>query len=297
MPESDAAPAFSAYQPAAWLRASGSDSAAFLQGQFTGDLRPFQVGQAVYGLWLTQKGKVLGDSFVISAAAQEFWIGSYFTPAAALLERLEAYIIADDIALCDQSAVVRGFAIFGVGVSELTRLVREFGGTFFRGRRVAGENFEYICPAERAADAQKSILEIAPRELSASDLETRRLEAGIPAVPLDLGPGELPQEGGLERDAVSFHKGCYLGQEVMARLHSMGQVRRRLRFIAGDGPAPSPRSALYIANRAVGEVRSVLPRTSGFLGIALISLVSGGGESAVSLVAGGPATVRLGDVL
>ena len=85
-------PAIFRWKPAAWLRVTGEDAANFLQGQFTNELRGVPAGGAVYGLWLTLKGKVLADSFVVrggtgaggSAAggAEVFWVGSYFSPAA-----------------------------------------------------------------------------------------------------------------------------------------------------------------------------------------------------------------------
>src|SRR5580693_9003555 len=97
--------AFHGYRPAAWLRVSGADAAAFLQGQFTNDLREAQGETAVYGLWLDQKGKVLADSFVRrGAAADEYWIGSYFSPGAAIGRRLEDYIIADEVTVEDATA-------------------------------------------------------------------------------------------------------------------------------------------------------------------------------------------------
>src|SRR5437016_12516025 len=87
-----------AWRPAAWLRVSGADAASFLQGQFTNDLRSLGDQPSVYGLWLNVKGKVVADSFTLrGGAAQEFWLGSYFSPAAIIRERLEGHIIADDV--------------------------------------------------------------------------------------------------------------------------------------------------------------------------------------------------------
>jgi hypothetical protein len=113
------------------------------------------------------------------------------------------------------------------------------------------------------------------RELSPEEVARRRIEAGIPAVPVDLGPGDLPNEGGLEADAISYTKGCYLGQEVMARLKSMGQVRRRLVRVAIVAkkipPLPAP---LFLGERQVGELRSVAPDAAGgFVGLAMVSLL------------------------
>ena len=80
--------AYFRWRPAAWLRVSGADAAAFLQGQFTNDLRPLESAgvAAVYGLWLTVKGKVLADSFVVRGDKGGYWVGSYASPAAVIRE-------------------------------------------------------------------------------------------------------------------------------------------------------------------------------------------------------------------
>src|SRR5438046_523634 len=89
-------------EPAAWLRITGADAATFLQGQFTNDLRALERGAEVYGLWLTVKGKVLADSFVVRGPrADEFCLGSYFSPAGVIRERLESHVIADDVVIED----------------------------------------------------------------------------------------------------------------------------------------------------------------------------------------------------
>src|SRR4051794_14169243 len=92
------------WRPACWLRVAGEDAANFLQGQFTNDLRALSDTGAIYGLWLTIKGKVLADSFVLRGSyPHEFWVGSYFSPATLIRERLESYVIADDVSVEDMT--------------------------------------------------------------------------------------------------------------------------------------------------------------------------------------------------
>src|SRR5690349_21801352 len=105
------------WRPGAWLRLTGGDAENFLQGQFTNDLRDPAAGAAVYGLWLNVKGKVVADSFVVRGAAGEFWVGSYFSSAAAIRERLESFIIADDVVVEDATAGWSGFALLGAGAA------------------------------------------------------------------------------------------------------------------------------------------------------------------------------------
>lgn len=124
-------------------------------------------------------------------------------------------------------------------------------------------------------------------EASAAEAEERRIRAGIPAVPVDLGPADLPQEGGLENVAISFTKGCYLGQEVMARLKNLGQVRRRLHVVRGPGMPPPPAAALFQGGRRVGEIRSSTPTRDGFVALAMLAL--GNSEPGTALSVGSEA--------
>jgi tRNA-modifying protein YgfZ len=279
--------AFHAYRPAAWLRVTGPDAAGFLQGQFTNDLRGIRDGSAVYGLWLDQKGKVLADSFIgRGAAADEHWIASVACPGEEIRRRLEDYIIADDVAVEDGSAGVSAVALVGDGAGAwLSSAPR--AGIFFRGRRSAAENWEWIFPSAAAPDVSASLA--GAREWGAAELERHRVLAGIPAVPADIGSGDLPNEGGLDAEAISYTKGCYLGQEVMARLKSKGRIRRRVRRVAGSGPPPAARSALWQSGAKVGELRSAVADElgGGFVGLALLSLAALREDAPLALSADG----------
>lgn len=257
------------WRPAAWLRVSGEDAAVFLQGQFTNELRNLGTAGA-YGLWLNQKGKVLADSFVLPhATAGEFWVGSYFSTGAVIRERLEAYVIADDVVIHDETEAWRGVTVSGAGAGWPE--AAEWGAVELPARRGAGEWSEWVFPEE--SDAAANARWGGRRELSAEEMERRRIEAVIPAVPRDLGPGDLPQEGGLDEGAISYTKGCYLGQEVMARLKAMGQVRRRLLRVRGAGEVPVTPAALWQSGRAVGELRSAVATEKGFVGLAMVQLL------------------------
>ncbi len=260
-------PAFSHWNPSAVLRVTGEDAATFLQGQYTNDLQvaPATDG-AVYGLWLNQKGKIVADSFVRRVAEKELWIVSYFSPATVIRERLEAYVVADEVDIADVTDGWAGLAWFGE--SPRSRLE---GAWTFAGRRAAVATTEVIYPRSAGADVKAWLGDAT--EISAQELERRRLRAGIPAVPRDLGLADLPNEGGLERTALSFSKGCYLGQEVMARLKSMGQVRRRLVRVRGAGPVPATGTTLFLAERRVGEIRSIVEDGAGWVGLALVTLL------------------------
>ncbi|HVU24957.1 MAG TPA: folate-binding protein [Opitutus sp.] len=267
------------WRPAAWLRVTGEDAATFLQGQFTNDLREIGPDGAVYGLWLNHKGKVLADSFVMRATDGGFWVGSYFSEAAIIRERLESFVVADDVVVEDATGEWHGVAIFGEAP------VAPAGVVCFRGRREAGTTGEWVFRAgqEAAVCAQLA----GRRECDVAETERRRIAAGIPAVPMDIGPGELPNEGGLETAAISYTKGCYLGQEVMARLKTMGRVRRKLLRVRGDGDVPAMPAELAQGGRKIGEMRSVTKENGGFIGLALVSLTNLRAEAPLELITGG----------
>jgi hypothetical protein len=127
-------------------------------------------------------------------------------------------------------------------------------------------------------------------------MERLRIEAGIPSVPRDLGPDDLPNEGGLEHDAISYTKGCYLGQEVMARLRTMGRVRRRLLRVAGSAKAPEQLPApLFAEGKKIGELRSAARTATGFIGLAMISMLGVSGKRMLSFLPDSPADVVITD--
>lgn len=260
------------WQPAAWLRVSGDDAATFLQGQFTNDLRGLSQADAIYGLWLTVKGKVVADSFVLRGKQpEEFWVGSYFSRAETIRERLESYIIADDVVIEDVTADWSGLTVFGA--TEVGRGPATPDELLFSGRRAREACIERMFRTSEAAHVQAAFG--GARELDAVDMARRRIEAGIPAVPMDIGAGDLPNEGGLEAEAISFTKGCYLGQEVMARLKSMGQVRRRLVRVSGarGDELPLLPAPLFAGPRQVGELRTAVRVEAGLAGFAMVSLL------------------------
>lgn len=273
------------------LKITGPDAFSFLQGQFTQDLRPcVEEGEIAYGLWLNHKGKVQADGFVM-LRGEEWWCVSFFSAAAELQRRLEAFVIADDVLIEDVTHEWAGACLLGMEEEKIQRWTLELGGFVFQGRRAHIQNFEWLYRINGDSAAEflrtKGI-----EEVSAGDMERFRIEAGIPAVPQDIGPEDLPNEGGLDLDAISYTKGCYLGQEVMARLKSMGQVRRRL--VRVEGPMEPPTSlpvALFADGKKYGELRSAAKTRVGFVGLAMISLLGMTGKRLLSFSPEGAANI------
>lgn len=269
------------YRPRAVIAVKGEDAFTFLQGQFTNELR-HPPGSAVEGLWLNQKGKVVADSVILRRTENDFLVVSVASAAAVIMQRLEQYIIADDVALQDETENNVGLAIWGEACGEL--LSRAFGaapaaGRFSQkddllimpGRRTNEENYELIGPESILSNWLKEFVTLGGVEVATDAAEFERISAGIPSVPRDIGPADLPNEAGLEATVISFTKGCYLGQEVMARLKNMGQVRRQLCRVRGTGPVPKDGTPLYQGVKKVGEIRSAVSGGDGFIAMAMLT--------------------------
>lgn len=292
-----------AYRPGAVLRVRGEDAFSFLQGQFTNDLKN-PVGSVAHGLWLNQKGKILADSEVLRVAANEFLLTSATSTAALIRQRLEDYLVADEVTLTDETAEVHGLLVGGSGsgeaIQELAgppplpgRFLRAGEITIHGGRRVPGVSFELLGPEKALAAVRQQLLAGGATDVGAGELEFARISAGIPLVPVDLGAGDLPNEGGLEDTAISYTKGCYLGQEVMARLKNLGRVRRRLHVVRGHGRAPVPGVILYQGEKKAGEIRSVASQGDIFVALAMLSLVNLDPAAGLSLEPSGRAAVTI----
>jgi folate-binding protein YgfZ len=257
------------YRPACVLKVSGPDAATFLQGQLTNDLRNITPRESVYGLWLDRKGHVIGDSHVVlDVGGRDFWIESTASAAATIVRHLEDHIIADEVTIEDVTGSWRGVSLIGSGVGAWCT-AESRPGFSFPGRRTSSENWEWIFNDSDSGVVNGALS--AARVLSDGEIELMRIVSAIPLVPRDIGPADLPNEGGLDVQAISYSKGCYLGQEVMARLKSRGRVRRVLVRVVGSGAAPEVPAALWRAGRREGELRSAAADGPGYSGLALVS--------------------------
>lgn len=295
---------FYPFKPASWLSVEGDDAPEFLQGQFSNFL-PLEIARScTYGLWLDRRGRVQADSFVLRTGEIAFQVFSYTSPAPVLAERLEAFIIADDVEVADQTDTVAAISLVGeeaslvlekrVGLPPPGRFLTTDDGFVFAGRRIDGPSYEWVMAVDVLAATSDRLRAAGLEEMSQGRMEAERIRAGIPSVPEEIGPGDLPQEGGLEEDAVSFTKGCYLGQEVMARLQATGRVRRRLVPVKVEETPRLP-APLYLGSEQVGELRTVTESGEGeSYGHAMIKLGAGltpGSE--LMLEPGGPARVEV----
>jgi hypothetical protein len=233
----------------------------------------------------------MADSHVIRDPRPDtFWIVSITSDAAVVSRHLGEHIVADDVELADETGGWRGASLVGEGSGGWIEGAPR-PGLVFRGRRTRGENWEWLY---READRELAVAALSGMRVAGwAEIERMRIGSVIPSIPADIGPADLPNEGGLDAEAISYSKGCYLGQEVMARIRSMGRVRRRLVLVRGGGAPPGPPAGLWRGERREGELRSAVADGGGFLGLALVSAGVAADGGTLALARGAQATVEI----
>lgn len=271
------------YFPKGVFFVEGEDSASFLQGQFSQDIRTAD-GFRAYGLWLNHKGKILADSFMLRISESRFLVVSYFGETEVLRDNLEKRIIMDEVVTRSAESGWFGVSVWGEAIDrvlELAKLERPSadgfssgGGVYaFWGRRGGESNLEILFGNETdRKGVERSLSEIGIQILSAKSVGILALREKCFQVGLDVRDSDLPQEVGLADVAVSYTKGCYIGQEVMARLKSMGRSRRVLEFVSVSGnlEGNGPWELRGKDGSRAGELRSVVCDGAEIIGAAML---------------------------
>ncbi|MBS3966119.1 MAG: folate-binding protein YgfZ [Truepera sp.] len=267
------------------LRLTGADRLDFLHGQVSGEVKQLQVGQTSSALLLNVKGHALALLRVYRR--QDDLLAAVEDGGGTLVKaELQAHIVFDQVTIEDLTGTLQAFTLQGRGVRDV--LKRALGsdlpaeGHFAQVpladakvllapvRRSSATGFD-LHVLSRDAEALQTALLTAGAQLAGDDwLTLARIEAGLASAAGEGGEGVLPQECGLEY-AVSYRKGCYLGQEIMARLEARGNVRRRLVGVKLSGQ-PVGRALLY-QGKEVGRLGSVAWHPDlGWIGLAVVRL-------------------------
>src|SRR4051794_4003685 len=238
------------------LRLSGSEAADYLQGQVTNDVVALAPGTGLYAALLNHKGKMLADMRILRG--EDFiWIDTEPEALPVLVRNVSMYSIGRDVRHGDVSATRSILSLIGPEArSALDDPPPAEEHAFTHGEHglyVATDlGVDVIC-ASADADAVREALGVEP--VSEEAAECLRIESGRPRFLYDVGTDTIPQEAGLNDRAVSFTKGCYVGQETVARLHYKGKPNRHLRGLRLSEPA-SRGDEIRLGERVVGEVGS-----------------------------------------
>jgi folate-binding protein YgfZ len=275
------------------MRFSGAKAADVLTGLVTNDVGVLQPGQGQYAVALSPKGKVVADMRVLrtedsyltdaSPRSRDGWKGivkKYVNP------RLAKY--------ADESDAMRTIGIYGVQARHVIEQMTGIGAAalgimpsythvsvskdgaaiiVMRSPDLELEGFDLFVPADAFEKVWAAAVHARATPAGQAAWEIARVEAGRPEYGVDMDDATIPQEANLDAfDAVSYTKGCYTGQEVVARVHFRGHVNRTLRGLKLTGALPPARAALFDAtNKAVGELSSgVASPRLGAIGLGMV---------------------------
>lgn len=288
------------------LEIRGADRARFLNGLVTAAVKDLGEGDGTFGFFTARKGGVLAD-FALLALADRFWLELPPGRGAAIRAHLEIYRLADRVDLVEPEMA----PLAVIGVEAEAALTTLFGAgavpsapwshrsVELAGRTLRVQNrpnlgapaWQLWAPlAELEAVAAEVQAATGGRLPAAEELELLRVLAGHPHWGIDYGEDSLPQETGLEA-AIHYTKGCYLGQEIVARIHYRGGVQRGLVGLRLAGPAVAG-AELSFENRPVGTLGTVLA-VSPLGSIALAIVHRRGGELGTRLTLPGETTAEV----
>ena len=240
---------------------SGPDAAEYLQGQLTNEIEALEPGEGCYAALLDRKGHMQADMRVLRRRPEEVWLDTEPEGMAATRRHLEMYKIGREVEMADVTAEMAILSLIGPRAAEIaaTPPLPEFsceeatvGGVdcLAAGTR---DGVDLIAPAGDAERLREALLDAGAGEVAPEAAEILRVEAGAPRFGAEMGNATMPAEAGIVEETVSFTKGCYIGQETVARLHYKGRPNRLLRGLRLDAPA-EPGAPLRLGEREVGEV-------------------------------------------
>jgi tRNA-modifying protein YgfZ len=248
------------------LALTGSDAKSFLQGQVTNDVERLGPGEGCYAAFLTPKGKMLGDLRILDAGG-ELLLDTERVSLQSLFNMIRRFSIGYDVQL-HKRTLERGLlsllgpatdSVAGIDLSqaEHAHAVASIADVRVRAIRTDAGGLDLLCEASDTEALQSLLQERGAVAVSEAVADCVRVERGRPRYGTDLDDSVIPQEAGLNERAVSFTKGCYVGQETVARLYYRGKPNRHLRGLRLSAPA-QPGEDLALEGRVVGRLSSVV---------------------------------------
>ncbi len=243
------------------LELSGTDARAFLQGLVTADLGRLAPDRAIWAALLTAQGRCLAE-FALVEDGPRILLDAEGAGLEALARRLALYKLRAAVTIEDRSAAWTVLTLPDPAAADRFGLPAERGACrrlddalLFVDPRLAALGVRALVPTERL-DAFLAAQALHPVDTAVWD--RHRLALGVPEGAVDLPPEKAlaVESGFLELDIVSLTKGCFVGQELTARMAHRGLVRRRLVPVRVEGPLPPPGAIVRLDGREVGEVRS-----------------------------------------
>jgi tRNA-modifying protein YgfZ len=246
------------------LLVQGPDAADYLQGQLTNDVEALAPGEGRYAALLDRKGHLVADMRVLrlESTGGDIWLDLEMGPSAAVLKHLRTYSVGREVTIDDVGESWRMVSVIGPRAADLTDFAglspeyaqrfRDWDGTEVLG--VATDlGVDLIVRAGVIGAVEQLLRDAGIAEVREEAAEILRVESGRPRFGADMGPESMPAEAGIVGRAVDFDKGCYIGQEPVARLHYRGKPNRTLRGLRLSAPVASG-EPLLLGEKEVGRV-------------------------------------------
>ena len=290
------------------LALTGPGAVEFLNGQVTNELATLRPGEGCYAAFLTHKGKMLGDLRILAVADRdgapvevaELLLDTERVTLQALFDMIRRFKVGYDVELHKRTIECGLLSLIGpeadtiagaeqLAASKHAHLAQELGGIAVRAVRT-DVGVDLLCDAADTEQLAAAARERGAAPVDEQAVECLRIERGRPRYGLDLDDSVIPQEAGLNDRAVSFTKGCYVGQETVARLFYKGKPNRHLRGLRLSEPA-APDAELRLGERPVGRVGS--SAVSPALGPIALALVRREAEPGSTVSVGERGTARV----
>ncbi len=279
------------------LALTGAGAAEFLNGQVSNDVERLADGEGCYAALLTHKGKMRGDLRILRTSS-ELLLDTERVALQALFDTIRRFKIGYDVELHKRTLECGLLSLIGPRAREIAGTAA--GGEALppaiehahRPATIAGrqarlistarpDGIDVLCGTDDREAVQAALLAAGAEAVSEAAAEVLRVELGVPRYGVDLDESVIPQEAGLNERAVSFTKGCYVGQETVARLYYKGKPNRLLRGLC-LGQAASTGEEILHAGRVVGRLGSVAASPSlGPIALALVRREAPPGTSVV----------------
>jgi folate-binding protein YgfZ len=252
---------------------TGGDRAAFLHALLTNDIARLTKGGGVYAAYLTPQGRMISDMRVIETG-NRMLLNVERDVAPSLAERFDKLIFSEDVQAKDITGDLTLIGVYGPSAARMIQqataisvaaLANQYDNITSESISIVRESgfgvpgYDVYVPRADAEDLRSKMIEAGAVEASEETGEALRIEAGRPRFGIDMNTDTIPLEAGLEDRAISFTKGCYVGQEVIIRVmhRGHGRVARRLvSLVLPSGAVPVRGDKIQFGDRIVGEITS-----------------------------------------
>jgi folate-binding protein YgfZ len=284
--------AMGAVAPRVQLAVTGQDRAAYLQGLLTNDIQALTPGTGCYSAWLSPQGRMHTDMHVLESGDM-ILLDVPVETLESTLQRLEQFIFTEDVQVASLAESLTGIWLHGPLTGAVLEKVLDGARGFNEWPEYHHGRFEFrAAPVSvvrisqlgvpgfcvyleraRVTEMVTALTNAGAEPVSEEAIAAARIDAGYPVFGIDMTEDTIPLEAGIESRAISFTKGCYVGQEIIIRvLHrGHGRVAKRLVRIRIDGQRPERDSKLFVEDREIGAVTSAAdsPR-SGTIALAYV---------------------------